>query len=168
MSRSSPRKRGPSKTTTQFLDSRLRGNERETAIAALLHAGSHVLVAQIPRHAVKPGLKRAARGAVLERLRTVRQVRNDLRSAGNPGRTLLLLQGRHSERAAALRRNELGARQWRRQHRARRTARGIKAAPMQLATNFSRPRRLGRCGWLAATVAGAVSSAPVPRCAPAR
>jgi len=66
----------------------------------------------------------------------VGQIGNDFRRAGNAGPTLLLLQRRDRQRAAALRWNELGAGQRRRQHRTRRAARGVKPAPVQLGNEF--------------------------------
>src|SRR5215472_18567756 len=87
--RSPPRKRrlSGSAVVRAPLDSRLRGNERKSCVR-LLQAGAHIPIAQTSRHGVKPGLERAARGAVLERLLPVRQIGNDLRGAGDPGPAL--------------------------------------------------------------------------------
>src|ERR1700685_2258152 len=56
----------------------------------LLHARTRVLRACAAGHAVKAGLKGAARGAVLKRLGAVREIRHGIRQARNNARTLLL------------------------------------------------------------------------------
>jgi|GEM_PF-7077327 len=89
----------------------------------LLHAAAHVLAPCGSRDVIQAGLEGAARGAILKRLGAVRQVGDGACNPRNDRWALFSRQCRHRQPAAALRRNELGSRQWRQQHRTRRAPR---------------------------------------------